>query len=150
MKQEEHRLQVQMVKYYRYTCKPNEEWHLFAIPNGGVRDKVTGAKLKAEGVKAGVSDLFLARPTGHTDRNIYGWFVEVKVGKNKLTMSQRKFGEEMMAAGYGFVVMRDLDSWMRFLLMLTQSQEETPCEADLIHNLFQEESERKRSSYSYS
>jgi len=56
----------------------------------------------------------------------------------------------MMAAGYGFVVMRDLDSWMRFLLMLTQSQEETPCDADLIHNLFQEESERKRLSSSYS
>ena len=150
MKQEEHKLQVQMVKYWRYTCKPNQEWHLFAIPNGGSRDKVTGAKLKAEGVKAGVADLFLAWPTGHTDRNIHGWWIEVKVGKNKLTMSQRKFREEMIAQDYGFIVIRDLDSWMRFLLMLIQSQEETPCEADLIHNLFHEESEQKRLSSSYS
>jgi hypothetical protein len=63
-------------------------------------------------------------------------------------MSQQKFREEMMAQNYGFVTIRDLDSWMRFLLMLTQSQEETPCEADLIHNLFQEEDVRKRSSSS--
>lgn len=27
---------------------------LFAIPNGGRRDKTTGARLKAEGVRAGV------------------------------------------------------------------------------------------------
>lgn len=148
MKQEEHKLQVQMIKYWRYTCKPHQEWWLFAIPNGGSRDKVTGAKLKAEGVKAGVADLFLAYPTGHTDRNIHGWWIEVKHGKNRLTMSQQKFREEMMAQNYGFVTIRDLDSWMRFLLMLTQSQEETPCDADLIHNLFQEEDVRKRSSYS--
>jgi len=91
MKQEEHKLQVLMVKYWRYTCKPHQEWWLFAIPNGGSRDKVTGAKLKAEGVKAGVADLILAYPTGHTDRNIHGWWIEVKHGKNKLTMSQQKF-----------------------------------------------------------
>jgi hypothetical protein len=32
---------------------------LFAIPNGGLRDKRTAAKLKAEGVRAGVPDLCL-------------------------------------------------------------------------------------------
>lgn len=33
--------------------------YLIAIPNGGFRDKNTAKKLKAEGVKAGVSDLLL-------------------------------------------------------------------------------------------
>jgi hypothetical protein len=32
---------------------------MFAIPNGGFRDKITAAKLKAEGVKKGVPDIFL-------------------------------------------------------------------------------------------
>src|SRR5690606_12582346 len=35
---------------------------LFAIPNGGARNPVTGATLKAEGVRRGVPDLFLAVP----------------------------------------------------------------------------------------
>ena len=37
---------------------PELKW-LHAIPNGGLRDKITSGKLKAEGVKPGVSDLFL-------------------------------------------------------------------------------------------
>lgn len=32
---------------------------LYAIPNGGARNKITGAKLKAEGVKPGIPDLHL-------------------------------------------------------------------------------------------
>ena len=33
---------------------------MYHIPNGGRRDKITGARLKAEGVVAGVPDVFLA------------------------------------------------------------------------------------------
>lgn len=47
---------------------------LHAIPNGGLRDKVTGARLKAEGVKDGVPDCFLPVP-----RNVWaGLYVEMK------------------------------------------------------------------------
>lgn len=35
---------------------------LHAIPNGGYRDKITAGKLKAEGVKRGVPDIFLPLP----------------------------------------------------------------------------------------
>jgi len=58
---------------------------LFAIPNGGYRMLSTASKLKAEGVRAGVSDLFLAWPvaTGRvvmTDfQNFYsGLWLEMK------------------------------------------------------------------------
>ena len=44
MRQEEHNIQVGIVQYLRL-----RGFEVFAIPNGGRRDAVTGAKLKAEG-----------------------------------------------------------------------------------------------------
>jgi hypothetical protein len=47
---------------------------LFAIPNGGLRDKATAGKLKAEGVKDGVPDTMLPVP-----RHMWaGLFIEMK------------------------------------------------------------------------
>ena len=47
---------------------------LFAIPNGGLRNRITGAKMKAEGVRAGVPDLFLAVAS----MGYNGLFIELK------------------------------------------------------------------------
>ena len=47
---------------------------LFAIPNGGQRTKAAAGKLKAEGVKPGVPDLFLAIARGKSK----GLFIELK------------------------------------------------------------------------
>jgi hypothetical protein len=47
-----------------------------AIANGGQRDKITAGKLKAEGVKPGVPDIFLPLPT--SDRVYCGLYVEMK------------------------------------------------------------------------
>lgn len=52
---------------------PELEW-LFAIPNGGLRDKITAAKLRATGVKSGVPDICLPIPM---DGN-YGLYIELK------------------------------------------------------------------------
>lgn len=46
---EEHDIQVACVDWFRYEY-PHLAMNLFAVPNGGRRDRVTGAKLKAEGV----------------------------------------------------------------------------------------------------
>lgn len=57
----------------------------FAIPNGGSRGdsahtaKIQGGKLKGEGVKPGVSDLFLAVPRGQ----YAGFFLEMKKLRGK-------------------------------------------------------------------
>lgn len=53
---------------------PALEW-MYAIPNGGQRDKVTAAKLKAEGVKAGIADVHL--PV-RTDSGFSGLYIELK------------------------------------------------------------------------
>ena len=74
-----------------------DESLLFAIPNGGNRDAVTGAMLKAEGVRAGVPDLFLAVP-----RNGFaGLFVELKKPKGgRVSRSQTDMLAALSASGY--------------------------------------------------
>lgn len=72
----EHELQVKCVNWYRFTY-PIKASLLFAIPNGGWRNITTAQKLKAEGVIAGVPDLFLAIPHG----GFHGLWLEMKNGK---------------------------------------------------------------------
>ncbi len=72
--------------------------YAFAIPNGGHRAKAVAAKLKAEGVKAGVSDIFVPIPA----RGYHGLFIEMKAGKNNLSKPQREFGNFVADRGYSF------------------------------------------------
>jgi hypothetical protein len=78
---------------------PGLEW-IFAIPNGGKRNIITAKKLKAEGVKPGVFDLFLPVPRG-----IYhGLFIEMKFGKKNLTEKQEEFRHFVFAQGFYYCV----------------------------------------------
>lgn len=70
--------------------------YLFAIPNGGHRHPVTAAKMKAAGVKPGVSDLFLAYP--HQDK--HGLWIELKVGKGKPSRDQLAWIDSMVEVDY--------------------------------------------------
>lgn len=69
---------------------------LFAIPNGGRRDAVTGARLKAEGVRAGVPDLFL--PVAR--RGFHGLFIELKAPGGGASPEQRGWIARLRQAGY--------------------------------------------------
>ena len=51
----EHLEQVRLVAWFR---RSYPGVRIFAVPNGGARSGLQGAKLKAEGVQAGVPDLF--------------------------------------------------------------------------------------------
>ena len=62
---------------------PELKW-MFAVPN------------KKQGVKAGVSDIFLPLPRG----GYHGLFIELKVGKNRPTMNQLDFLADMEKEGY--------------------------------------------------
>ena len=74
---------------------------LFAIPNGGLRDKVVAAKLKATGVKAGVPDMFLPVARG----DFHGLFIELKKGqKQTLSNEQKDWFRELQEQGYECVV----------------------------------------------
>jgi hypothetical protein len=76
---------------------------LFHIPNGGERRKSEAARMKAEGVKAGVPDLFLpvARVTYH------GLFIEMKRRKGgRVSDEQREWIGNLLANGYAVEVCR--------------------------------------------
>lgn len=71
-------------------------WVVFAVPNGGLRNKRTAINLKHEGVKAGIWDIFVPIPAN----GYHGMYVEMKFGKNKLTAEQMQFGKAMIEYGY--------------------------------------------------
>lgn len=104
-------------------CFPMPELHLMhAIPNGGARDKITAAKLKAEGVKAGVLDTFLPVPKqyhvpAHQETSTgpmipaqsywyMGLYVEFKEPSRRnhkeggMSDSQVQFSDDVRAQGY--------------------------------------------------
>lgn len=74
---------------------------LFHIPNGGLRNIKTAARLKKEGVKAGVADLFLAIPAS----GLHGLFIEMKrKDGGKQTELQKSFEEAIKKQCYGYTV----------------------------------------------
>jgi len=94
----EHEEQVTLFEWAAWQVNLGVEplrWML-AIPNGGLRNKVTAAKLKAEGVKAGVPDIFLPFPC----QRYNGLFIEMKYGKNKTTSQQNEWLSWLNDMGY--------------------------------------------------
>lgn len=74
---------------------------LFHVPNGGSRGKVEAAHFKAEGVKAGVPDLFLPVARG----GWHGLFIEMKRQKGgRVSDAQRKWLTDLEREGYRTVV----------------------------------------------
>lgn len=73
---------------------------MFAIPNGGERNKIVAANLKAEGVKSSVPDIFL--PVARAGR--HGLFIELKKNGGRATPDQLKMIEALRAQGFGALV----------------------------------------------
>lgn len=91
----EHQEQCDVCEWFHLQY-PQYRKHLFAIPNGGQRHPAVAAKLKAEGVIAGVSDLFLmvARP------GCAGMWIEMKAKGGRLTAEQKSFQERAQMQGF--------------------------------------------------
>jgi hypothetical protein len=93
----EHQHQKAVVDWCKWKSVENPVYGLlFAIPNGGYRSKTTAAMLKAEGVQAGVPDLFLAWPKPP----YHGLFIEMKNAKGVLRPSQKLWSEKLRHAKY--------------------------------------------------
>lgn len=98
----EHQEQCAVIQWWRsaYPTYNVPEFALFAVPNGGARDAITGARLKAEGVRRGALDLILAIPSAA----YAGLFIELKVRDNQPSDQQKAFVEYFNGAGYKAVV----------------------------------------------
>ncbi len=75
---------------------------LHAIPNGGHRNKITAAKLKAEGVKAGVPDICLPVARGCYN----GLYIELKTQKGRISPQQQKWLSNLNDQNYRAVICR--------------------------------------------
>lgn len=76
------------------------DW-MFAVPNGGARDRVTAGMLKAEGVKPGISDIVLPVARG----GYFGLMLEMK-RKNGgvISPNQVAFRAHCVREGYAHVL----------------------------------------------
>lgn len=90
----------------------------FAIPNGGLRDPRTAAALRAEGVKAGVPDIFL--PVSRT--KYHGFFIELKRPKSEgkqrgyATPEQKEWHCKLTVEGYACAVAIGWEQALDFLI----------------------------------
>jgi len=84
---------------------PELEW-LMHVPNGGLRNVVVAARLKAEGTRKGFPDIFL--PCARGDR--HGLMIELKRRKHGVVSPEQKaWLEHLNSAGYKAVVCRGFD-----------------------------------------
>lgn len=106
---EEHRIQCACVRWFSLRF-PKLKGRLFAVPNGGARDVVTGAKLKEEGVVAGVSDLIFLK----SNRDYGALLIEMKKPKGVQSASQKEWQKKVTENGeFKYVVCRSLEDFMR-------------------------------------
>lgn len=106
MKHTEHDIQSTFILWCKYNRIRYPELDLiFAIPNGGVRDAVTGFRMKREGVRAGVPDLFLPAPR----EPFHGIFIEMKAKGGRASQPQRDMMLALSAQGYKVVMCYSVD-----------------------------------------
>jgi VRR-NUC domain len=118
----EHDEQVSLFKmldFYsdRYPALKN----MFAIPNGSNKSPAMAGKFKAEGLRSGVCDTFLAvgKASYESDEYadwvepaVHGLFIEMKIPGGRVSENQKDWITRLNAAGYLAVVCWNwVDAW---------------------------------------
>lgn len=120
MSMQESYLQQECIRWFKFQF-PKYEKVLIHVPNEGKRNtkmvrtkygmKVvcsSGARLKAEGLVAGVADLLLLTP----NREYGSLAIEMKTPKGRLSDSQKMWRDEFEKAGNKYVVCRSFEQFM--------------------------------------
>lgn len=118
----EHRLQCSCVRWFNLQ-HPQLRGRLFAVPNGGSRSKSEAARLKAEGVVAGVADLILLKPNRHS----HALLIEMKTGDSGSRQSarQREWQDCVTSGGeYQYTVCRSLEDFITTIRVYLNEAEE--------------------------
>lgn len=82
---------------------------LFAVPNGGGRNKKEAGILKAEGVTAGVADVILLKPSG----GYASLCVEFKTEDGRQRATQKEWQTAAEGAGNKYVIVRNFDDFQK-------------------------------------
>lgn len=114
-RQIEHDLQVEFFRLIHDAAHADAgllvaEARTHAIPNGGARGKAEAGRLKAEGVRAGVPDVFCALPA----HGKHGLYIEMKTGRDaaakikdgKVSPAQAQWLDWSEKLGYATAVCR--------------------------------------------
>jgi hypothetical protein len=102
----EHSIQASFVEW----CKWKEySWpwlrNLYAVPNAGKRSFALAARMKREGLKAGVPDMCIAYPSG----GWHGLYIEFKKKYGGQTTEQANWFDRLQKAGYRCVICFSLE-----------------------------------------
>lgn len=91
--------QVALFQWVNFKIQQGDERYklIFHVPNGGSRHKLEAINLKRQGVKAGVSDVFVDIPSG----SAHGLRIEMKSAKGKVSPAQEEFLQ--LEAKYGYL-----------------------------------------------
>jgi hypothetical protein len=98
----ERAIQCAIVKALRKHCQPSQAFW-YAIPNGGKRDVITAARLKAEGVVPGAPDLGFVLPFG------LAAFLEIKADNGRQSESQIEVEKRIEALGGQYAIAHSID-----------------------------------------
>ena len=103
--------QKALVHWWHMACGQHAipEVLLFAVPNGGARDAITGARLKQEGARAGVADVLLTVARG----GYHGLALEMKRKGNKPSPAQLAFSYAIESEGWLWVCCYSTDEAVR-------------------------------------
>jgi hypothetical protein len=119
MKHEESKLQIACVRWFDLTY-PKLKLNLFSVPNEGSRTPANGARMKAQGRRAGCADMVLSVPKfiDIDDKHQiikHAVFIEFKTDKGKQNENQLAFQKAVEAQGYAYVVIRSLDAFKELI-----------------------------------
>lgn len=105
MQLKENKIQSEIFIWYNNNYTIHNKGLIFAVPNGGTRNKREAMLLKATGVVAGVSDLICIMPNGKIV------FVEVKTGTGVQSEKQKWFQKLVNVLGFEYKIVRSLDEF---------------------------------------
>ena len=118
----EHDEQVSLFQLAAHMSGKYPELRLMhTIPNGGLRNPVVASKLKAEGVKAGVPDIFLPEARG----GYHGLYIEMKrIKGGRLSTEQAQWIADLLGQGYAVY---KCEGWVKAKEII-ESYLKIPCE----------------------
>jgi len=104
----ETQLQAQIFQYH-WNNVPTERGLLFHV-NNKARNAIEGAKFKAMGVVAGVSDLIYLKPGGKPI------LIEIKTDNGTQSTEQKKWELHVKSAGYQYLICKSLEEFIKIII----------------------------------